>query len=194
MTLPAALMANPALPSHQTLTATASRSVSSLGSMTAKVASSLALSVNFGKAATQSFRGAESQGIAGRKRHSHALGEMLAIASAAWIARMKPVRITETCRFRSDKFLPELLCGSSVARVFALCLEPGQNLPPRPDSEEALCFLAEGSGTIQLDDASFPMAAGDFAVASAGTVRGFTADTRCVALWIQVSPKDGADG
>ena len=106
---------------------------------------------------------------------------------------MKPVRITETCQFRSDKFLPELVCGSSTARVFTLCLQPGQGLAPRSDSEEALCFLVEGSGTIQLDDASFPMTAGDFAVASAGTVRGFEATTRCVALWIQIGQKDATD-
>ncbi|MBN1457920.1 MAG: cupin domain-containing protein [Armatimonadetes bacterium] len=106
---------------------------------------------------------------------------------------MKPVRIKETCQFRSDKFLPELLSGSSAARVFTLCLRPGQGLAPRSDSEEALCFLVEGSGTIHLDDAIFPMAAGDFAVASAGTVRGFEANTQCVALWIQIGHRDETD-
>jgi len=106
---------------------------------------------------------------------------------------MKLIRIAETCQFRSDKFLPELLCGSAGARVFALCLERGQGLSPRSDSEEAVCFLVEGRGTIRLADATFPMAAGDVAVAPAGTVRGLEADSRCVALWVQVSQKDEAD-
>lgn len=107
---------------------------------------------------------------------------------------MKPVRIAETCQFRSDKFLPELLHGSAGARVFALCLDPGQRLPLRPDSEEALCFMVEGKGTIRLGDRTYRMEGGDLAVATAGTERGLAADTRCVVLWIQVNPRDEADG
>jgi quercetin dioxygenase-like cupin family protein len=107
---------------------------------------------------------------------------------------MKPIRLAEACQFRSDKFLPELLHGSTRARVFALCLEPGQRLDPRPDSEEAFCFLIEGTGEIHLQESVFPIEGGEFAVAPAGAARGLEAQTRCLALWVQLSSKDAADG
>ncbi len=107
---------------------------------------------------------------------------------------MKPVRLSEACEFRPDKFMPRLLYGSPRARAFLLCLEPGQRLRPRPDSEEAICLLLEGRAQLTIGEEVFAAAAGDFAAAAAGEVRGIEASERCVALWVHLSGRDEVDG
>jgi len=107
---------------------------------------------------------------------------------------MKPVRLSEAYQFRSDKFLPRLLYGSSHARAFLLCLEAGQRLAPRPDSEEAMCVLLDGRAELTVGKEVCEVAAGDFAAAPAGEIRGLRARERCVALWIHLSAREEADG
>jgi len=57
---------------------------------------------------------------------------------------MKPKRVSEVYEFLPDKFFPRLVYGSGRTRAFLLCLGPGQELAPRADSEEMVCYLIEG--------------------------------------------------
>ena len=107
---------------------------------------------------------------------------------------MKPLRLSDASKFRPDKFLPRLLYGSPRARSFLLSLEPGQGLPPRPDSEEAICLLIEGKARLTVGAEIFEVAAGDFAAAAAGEIRGIEASERCVVLWMNLSERDEVDG
>jgi quercetin dioxygenase-like cupin family protein len=107
---------------------------------------------------------------------------------------MKPLRLRDASEFRPEKFLPRLLYGSPRARAFLLSLEPGQGLPPRPDSEEAICLLIEGTARLTVGAEVFDAAAGDFAAAAAGDIRGIEARERCVALWVHLSERDEVDG
>ena len=107
---------------------------------------------------------------------------------------MKPLRLSDASEFRPEKFLPRLLYGSPRARAFLLSLEPGQGLPPRPDSEEAICLLLDGRAHLTVGAEVFDVAAGDFAVAAAGEIRGIEASERCVALWVHLSAREEADG
>ena len=106
---------------------------------------------------------------------------------------MKPLRLSDVSEFRAEKFLPRLLYGSSRVRAFLLSLEPGQALAPRPDSEEAICLLIEGRARLTVGTEVFAMAAGDFAAAAAGEIRGIEASERCVALWVHLSERDEVD-
>ncbi len=100
---------------------------------------------------------------------------------------MKPSRLEDQCQFRPGKFLPKLIYGSPAARVFLLCLEPGQGLPPRPDSEEMICYLVRGQAALTIGQETSTASAGDFAAAPAGAIRGITAEEQCVALWVHIS-------
>ena len=107
---------------------------------------------------------------------------------------MKPLRLSDASEFRTEKFLPRLIYGSPRARAFLLSLEPGQGLPARPDSEEAICLLLEGKALLTVGTEVFEVAAGDFAAAAAGEIRGIEASERCVALWVHLSERDEIDG
>jgi quercetin dioxygenase-like cupin family protein len=100
---------------------------------------------------------------------------------------MKPMRLSESCTFRSGKFLPELVYGSDRARAFLLCFQPGQGLPPRADSEEMLCCCIQGRARLTLGEETVPLSAGEIAAAGPGMIRGIEADERCVLLWLHLS-------
>lgn len=103
---------------------------------------------------------------------------------------MNQVHLLDRCRFRPDKFLPTLVYGSSGARVFLLCLEPGQGLPRRPDSEEVLCYVMEGRARFTRAGEAVTLQAGDLVGAAPGEERGIVAEERTVALWIHIAAAD----
>ncbi len=100
---------------------------------------------------------------------------------------MRPTKLANNCQFYQDKFLPQLLHGSSDVRVFLLCLEPGQALPARADSEELVCYIVEGHAELTVGEEVFAVAAGDLAGAGPDEIRGIKAVERCVVLWLHVS-------
>jgi quercetin dioxygenase-like cupin family protein len=100
---------------------------------------------------------------------------------------MRPVTLADRCRFRPGKFLPELVYGSDRLRVFLLCLEAGQGLAARADSEEMVCCCLEGKAKLTLGDDRVSLSAGEIAGAEAGAVRGIEAQERCLLLWMQVT-------
>jgi quercetin dioxygenase-like cupin family protein len=100
---------------------------------------------------------------------------------------MKPMHLPAKLSFSRERFLPQLIHGSERVRAFLLCLEPGQGLPARADSEEMLCCVLEGRGLLTIGDQTAEVSAGDFATAAAGEVRGIEAKERMAALWVHVS-------
>lgn len=79
-------------------------------------------------------------------------------------------------------------------RVFLLCLEPGQGLPVRADSEEMVCCVLEGRGKLTVGEEVEEVRAGDLVGAAPGEARGIEAEERLVALWVQISVESGGDG
>jgi quercetin dioxygenase-like cupin family protein len=106
---------------------------------------------------------------------------------------MKPSRLSEIRSFSAQRFYPRLVHGSRGVRAFLLCLEPGQALPLRADSEEMLCYIIEGRGRLTIGDRVFSVSEGDFASAGPGEPRGLEAEERTVALWIHVSGRCETD-
>jgi quercetin dioxygenase-like cupin family protein len=104
---------------------------------------------------------------------------------------MRPTHLPDKLVFSAHRFFPQLVYGSERVRAFLLCLEPGQGLPPRADSEEMLCCILEGRGSLTIGDQVMAAAAGDVAAASPGEVRGIQAQERMTALWIQVGGAGG---
>jgi quercetin dioxygenase-like cupin family protein len=89
--------------------------------------------------------------------------------------------------FTSNKFLPQLVHGSDRARAFLLCLDRGQRLDPRSDSEEMLCYMVEGRARLTLGEEVVSAAAGDLGTAAPGEVRGIEAEEPCIVLWVHVA-------
>jgi len=100
---------------------------------------------------------------------------------------MREARLSQLRKFSTTKFLPELVYGSAGARIFLLCLEPGQGLPLRRDSEEVVCYVLEGRVRLRRGEEELTLAADDLAGVDPGEVRGVTAEERSVVLWIQIA-------
>ncbi len=100
---------------------------------------------------------------------------------------MKPKHLPESYEFLPDKFFPRLVYGSGRARAFLLCLDAGQGLAPREDSEEMICYVVDGKAKLRIGGDEFEVSGGDLAGAGAGEVRGIEAQERCVALWVHLS-------
>lgn len=107
---------------------------------------------------------------------------------------MRPDHLLENRQFSTRRFLPRLVHGSDRGRVFLLCLEPGQGLPVRPDSEEVLCCVIEGTVKVSVGEQTFTACAGDFLAVCAGEARGIEAQTRATVLWIHLAAPSEADG
>ncbi len=103
---------------------------------------------------------------------------------------MRVTHLRDLCTFSPDKFLPALVYGSEGARVFLLCLEPGQGLPPRRDTEEVVCYVVEGRARLTHDEEEVLLEAGDLAVVAPGARRAVVAVARAVLLWIHLAGPD----
>ncbi len=110
------------------------------------------------------------------------------------VCGMKPIRLSEVCEFLPGKFRPALVYGSGRMRAFVLCLEPGQGMEPRADSEEMVCYVLEGRGRLRIGEDEYEVSAGDFAGVAGGEVRGVEAEERMTVLWVHVSAAKGCDG
>ena len=84
----------------------------------------------------------------------------------------------------------ELVYGSPGARIFLLCLEPGQGLPTRRDSEEVVCYVLEGRVRFQRGEEALDLKSGDLAGVDPGESRSITAEERAVVLWMQIAKQD----
>ncbi len=100
---------------------------------------------------------------------------------------MRIVHLPDCGRFRAEKFLPELVYGSTGARAFLLRLEPGQGLPPRRDTEEVVCYVIEGRARLTQEGEEALLQAGDLAGIAPGAHRALTALDRAVILWIHLA-------
>jgi quercetin dioxygenase-like cupin family protein len=107
---------------------------------------------------------------------------------------MKLDHLPENPRFSTRRFFPRLVYGSDRGRVFLLCLEEGQGLPVRPDPEEVLCCVIEGTVKISVGEQTFTAAAGDFVAAAPGEARGIEAQTRAIVLWIHMAAGRESNG
>lgn len=107
---------------------------------------------------------------------------------------MRRSHLPDKQAFSSKRFLPTRVYGSQRVRAFLLCLEPGQGLPVRADSEEMVCYVLEGRGKLTVGEEVEEVRAGDLVGAAPGQARGIEAEERLVALWMQVSSESGGDG
>ncbi len=103
---------------------------------------------------------------------------------------MRDARLPNLRRFSPSKAQMELVYGSPGARIFLLCLEPGQGLPARRDSEEVVCYVVEGRVRFSRGAEELALAGDDLAGAAPGELRSITAEERSVVLWAQIANRE----
>lgn len=76
---------------------------------------------------------------------------------------------------------PQFLVDSEQMKVILAGLEPGQQIPPHPESLAMYHFLS-GSGVMQVNEDHFPVGPGATVITPPNAVRGMKAETRLVFL------------
>jgi quercetin dioxygenase-like cupin family protein len=81
---------------------------------------------------------------------------------------------------------PQVLLENEKLKVLIGGLEPGQVIPPHPESWAVYHFL-DGSGWMRVDGERFPVGPGATVIAPAGAARGIEAQTRLAFLATRVA-------
>ncbi len=90
----------------------------------------------------------------------------------------------EAVTFSSSEPQPQFLETGPELKVVLAGLEPGQSLPPHPESQAVYHFL-EGVGSMNVDEQVYPVKPGMTVIVPAGATRGMVAETRLVFLAVK---------
>ncbi|MGQ9538598.1 MAG: cupin domain-containing protein [Candidatus Bathycorpusculaceae bacterium] len=66
-----------------------------------------------------------------------------------------------------------------------VCLDIGQEIPPRPEPYDVCFYIVEGSGTFTVGDEKASLSAGEVVFAPANVCRGIKCKERLVVLGVQ---------
>ncbi|MGB9854070.1 MAG: cupin domain-containing protein [Candidatus Bathyarchaeales archaeon] len=69
--------------------------------------------------------------------------------------------------------------------VVLICLESGQEIPPRPEPYDVCFYIVEGSGTFTVDSEKADLSHGEIVFAPANVPRGIKSKERLVVMGIQ---------
>ena len=81
---------------------------------------------------------------------------------------------------------PQILLENEKLKVLIAGLEPGQVIPPHPESWAVYHFL-DGTGWMRVDGERFAVGPGATVITPAGTARGIEAETRLAFLATRVA-------
>lgn len=89
--------------------------------------------------------------------------------------------VQEVVVFDDDGPRPQFLVDSQKLKVIIAGLEPGQQIPPHPETLAVYHFLA-GDGVMIVNDEEFAVTAGSTVVTPPGATRGMRATSRLTFL------------
>jgi quercetin dioxygenase-like cupin family protein len=89
--------------------------------------------------------------------------------------------VQEVAVFDDDGPRPQFLVDSQKLKVIIAGLEPGQQIPPHPETLAVYHFLA-GDGVMIVNDEEFVVTAGSTVVTPPGAARGMRATSRLTFL------------
>ncbi len=89
--------------------------------------------------------------------------------------------VQDVAVFDNDGPRPQFLIDSQRLKVIIAGLEPGQQIPPHPETLAVYHFLA-GDGVMVVNDEAFAVAAGSTVVTPPGAARGMRATSRLIFL------------
>jgi quercetin dioxygenase-like cupin family protein len=71
--------------------------------------------------------------------------------------------------------------------IVLICLESGQEIPPRSEPYEVCFYIIDGSGTFTVGEEKYDLAEGNIVFVPANVVRGIKSNKRLTLLGIQES-------
>jgi quercetin dioxygenase-like cupin family protein len=93
--------------------------------------------------------------------------------------------LTKLAEFSKTQRVKKDLCKTKWFNIVLVCLETGQEIPPRPEPYEVCFYVIEGQGTFTVGDKQAELNAGSMIIAPANVARGIKSTKRLSVLGIQ---------
>jgi quercetin dioxygenase-like cupin family protein len=93
--------------------------------------------------------------------------------------------LTELAEFsRTDRIKKDIF-KTRMFNIVLVCLETGQEIPPRPEPYDVCFYVMEGRGVFSVGDREAELTAGSMTFAPANVARGIKSTQRLTVLGIQ---------
>ncbi len=93
--------------------------------------------------------------------------------------------LIKLAEFSKTQRVKKELCKTKWFNIVLVCLETGQEIPPRPEPYEVCFYVIEGQGTFTVGDKQAELNAGSMIFAPANVARGIKSAKRLSVLGIQ---------
>ena len=93
--------------------------------------------------------------------------------------------LTKLAEFSHVQRIKKDLCETRMFNIVLICLETGQEIPPRPEPYDVCFYVIEGQGTFTIGDKQMNLKGGSMTFAPANVSRGIRSIKRLSILGIQ---------
>ncbi len=93
--------------------------------------------------------------------------------------------LTKLMEFSQTQRVKKDICKTEMFNVVLVCLETGQEIPPRPEPYDVCFYVINGQGTFTVGDKRAELTAGSMIFAPADVARGIRSTKRLSILGIQ---------
>jgi len=99
--------------------------------------------------------------------------------------RLDVWNLTELAEFSRTDRIKKDICKTRMFNIVLVCLETGQEIPPRPEPYDVCFYVMEGRGVFTVGDREAELTAGSMTFAPANVARGIKSTQRLTVLGIQ---------
>jgi quercetin dioxygenase-like cupin family protein len=93
--------------------------------------------------------------------------------------------LTVLAEFSKTDRIKKDICKTRMFNIVLVCLETGQEIPPRPEPYDVCFYVIEGEGTFTIGDEETYLKGGSMIFAPANVARGIKSARRLSILGIQ---------
>ena len=93
--------------------------------------------------------------------------------------------LTKLAEFSKTQKIKKDVCKTKMFNIVLVCLETGQEIPPRPEPYDVCFYVIEGQGTFTVGDRQTDLKDGSMIFAAANVARGIKSTKRLSILGIQ---------
>ena len=93
--------------------------------------------------------------------------------------------LTKLAEFSKTNRIKKDVCKTKMFNIVLVCLETGQEIPPRPEPYDVCFYVMEGQGTFTVGNKQTELKAGSMIFAPANVARGIKSIERLSILGIQ---------
>ena len=93
--------------------------------------------------------------------------------------------LTKLIEFSENRRVKKDICGTKMFNIVLVCLETGQEIPPRKEPYDVCFYVIDGQGIFTVGDKTAELTAGSIIFAPANVARGIKSTRRLSILGIQ---------